>query len=226
MNRLESLIRNRHKGETAVLIANGPSLNKTEFKLINGRLTFGLNKIFLGFARFEFYPTYYVAVNEIVLRQSAKQITALNCVKFLSNKAPDLYEEDALTYILNTKSPPERFSFELPHGLNEGWTVTYAALQIAYYMGIQKVVIVGLDHHYEFQGKPNETNDLVGADPNHFSQDYFADQTWNNPDLRHSEESFKIAREVYEADGRQIIDATVDGACDIFRKRKLEDCFT
>lgn len=225
MNRLESLIRNRHKGETAIVVANGPSLNKTEFELINGRLTFGLNKIFLGFTKFMFYPTYYVAVNEIVLRQSARHISKLNCLKFLSNKAPDLYKEDAFTYILNTKNSPERFSFELADGLNEGWTVTYAALQIAYYMGIQKVVIVGLDHRYEFQGKPNEANELVGADPNHFSQDYFSGQKWNNPDLKRSEESFLIARGAFEAAGRQIIDATVGGACDIFEKRRLEDCF-
>ena len=105
----------------------------------------------------------------------------MNCLKFLSNKAPDLYEEDAFTYILNTENPPEKFSFELADGLNEGWTVTYAALQIAYYMGIQKVVIVGLDHRYEFQGKPNETSELVGADPNHFSQDYFAGRLGRQP---------------------------------------------
>jgi len=226
MNRLDSLIRNRHKGETAILIANGPSLNKTDFKLIRGRITIGLNKIFLGFSKFRFYPTYYVAVNEFVLRQSVRQISDLNCVKFLSNKAKDLYKEDALTYLFHTESRPGRFSFALTHGLDEGWTVTYAALQIAYYMGIQKVVIVGLDHRYVFQGQPNETNLLVGADPNHFSKDYFADQKWDNPDLTHSEDSFRLAREVFEADGRQVIDATIGGACNIFSKKRLEDCLT
>ncbi len=208
-----------------VIIANGPSLNKTDFHHIRNRITIGLNKIYLGFSKFGFYPKYYVAINEKVLRQSAEQISSLNCVKFLSNRARDLYRENALTYILNTTLPPSRFSDSLSDGIHEGWTVTYAALQIAFFMGFKKVVIVGLDHRFEYQGSPNETSVLKGLDTNHFSEDYFANQEWDNPDLIRSEESFRIAREKFEADRRTIIDATVDGACDVFDKRPLEYCF-
>ena len=222
---MERLIRDRHLGETVVLIANGPSLNKTDFDLVRGQITIGLNKIFLGFSKFIFYPTYYVAVNEKVLRQSARQIHDLKCVKFLSNRANDLFSENALTYILNTTHPPSRFSESLSQGIEEGWTVTYAALQIAYYMGFQRVILVGLDHRFEFEGMPNESNLLKGRDLNHFSPEYFANQEWDNPDLVNSEESFRIAREKFEADGRIIFDATVDGACEIFEKQSLADCF-
>ncbi len=71
----------------------------------------------------------------------------------------------------------------------------------------------------------DEKEDRTFLDTNHFSEDYFANQEWDNPDLIRSEESFRIAREKFEADRRTIIDATVDGACDVFDKRPLEYCF-
>src|SRR3546814_7967386 len=76
-----------------------------------------------------------------------------------------------------------------------------------------------MDHRYESTGDPNQTQVLDGPDLNHFSSDYFGHgQHWDNPDLAHSEESYRIARAEYERDGRRIIDATLDGACDIFEK--------
>src|SRR3546814_19891707 len=92
-------------------------------------------------------------------------------------------------------------------------------LQVAYYLGFKEVILIGMDHRYEYTGDPNQTQVLDGPDLNHFSSDYFGHgQHWDNPDLAHSEESYRIARAEYERDGRRILDATLDGACDIFEK--------
>jgi hypothetical protein len=48
---------------------------------------------------------------------------------------------------------------------------------------------------------------------------------WDNPDLARSEASYKVAREVYEAAGRQIVDATLDGACPVFEKADYRTVF-
>jgi hypothetical protein len=91
-------------------------------------------------------------------------------------------------------------------------------------LGFKKVVIVGMDHQYEYDGEPNQTKVLHGDDPNHFAKDYFGGgQEWDNPDLTKAEESYRIARKVFEEDGREIIDATVDGACTIFKKMDLRE---
>ncbi|MEH6587175.1 MAG: 6-hydroxymethylpterin diphosphokinase MptE-like protein [Halioglobus sp.] len=223
MNNALRWLRNRHVGQTCVIVANGPSLNSTDFGLIRNEICFGLNKIYLGFAKFKFYPRYYVAVNELVLRQSLAEIAGLNCVKFLSRRASELYQPDALTYLINTTDPGPRFSMDISERVEEGWTVTHVALQIAYYMGFKKVVIVGLDHRFEFTGSANEQHMLAGADKNHFSEEYFGyGQQWNNPDLERSEESFLETKAVFEADGREILDATVGGACKIFVKCDLK----
>lgn len=87
-------------------------------------------------------------------------------------------------------------------------------------------IIIGMDHRYEYTGAPNEAKRLDGPDPNHFSPDYFGGgQTWDNPDLTKSEESYRIARAEFEKDGRRIIDATLDGACSVFEKADYRQLF-
>lgn len=225
MNRF-TMVRNRHTGERCVLVANGPSLNRMDLSFLRRETVIGMNKIFLGFRKFGFYPKYYVSVNRKVLEQSASDIRKLNCVKFISDRADDLIDEDGLTYRINTTRAPKRFCHDISQGVHEGWTVTYAALQVAYYLGFREVIVIGMDHRFQYAGTPNQAGTLDGPDPNHFSPDYFGHgQAWDNPDLAHSEESYRVARTEYERDGRHIIDATLDGACDIFEKADYRRLF-
>jgi hypothetical protein len=196
-----------------------------DLRFLRKHTCIGLNKIFLGFKKFGFYPKYYVSVNDLVIEQSAEQIKALNCVNFISRRNAAFVPESALTHHINTDNPPHWFCADITQGVNEGFTVTYAALQVAYYLGFSEVVIVGMDHRFNFDGQPNETHFLQGDDPNHFAPDYFGGQRWDNPDLVNSEASYRIARQVYEVDGRRIIDATLNGACAVFEKRPYTEVF-
>lgn len=218
--------KNRHLNERCVLVCNGPSLNKMDLSFLKNETVIGLNKIFLGFSTFNFYPRYYVSVNKKVLQQSKNEINKLTCVKFLSDRVPGEFKSNALTNIIKSEFYTDDFSYDISEGVQEGYTVTYAALQIAFYLGFKEVYIIGMDHRFSFQGKPNEENLLTGKDINHFSQNYFADKKWDNPDLENSERYYKVARKVFESNGRKIIDATVDGACTIFPKAKYTKLFS
>ena len=183
----------------------------------------GLNKIYLGFRRLRFYPRYYAAINRRVIEQSAAEIGDLNCIRFLKDLGDgNPLPESALTYFLCPK-PQQRFYDDLCTGFFEGYTVTFAALQIAFFMGFATVVIVGMDHRYTYQGPPNEPRKLSGPDPNHFDPSYFSGHTWDNPDLANSERFYAMARETFERAGCRIIDCTVDGACNVFEKGRLEE---
>jgi hypothetical protein len=228
MRRLQAL-RDRHRGQRCVIVANGPSLNRMCLAGLRHEHVIGMNKIFLGMRRFGFYPRYLVAVNPTVVQQSRAEIREMNCVKFIGARAARAsgLDEDALTYIVDTDSPPARFSTDLSLGLHEGWTVTHAALQVAYHLGFADVVLIGLDHRYRFEGRPNESRRLEGADPNHFSEQYFGfGQNWDNPDLAESEASYRQALAAFVADGRRVRDATVDGACTVFPKADFEQIFS
>jgi len=229
MNRRDDLgarlhrFRDCHRGERLALVCNGPSLNQTDFSLIRGEISMGLNKIFLGFRRFHFYPRYYLAINQRVIEQSAQEIARLNCVRFLKDMAcKNPLPESALTYLLHSRAE-QQFHPDLCKGFFEGYTVTFAALQLAYFMGFSEVVIVGMDHRYSYTGLPNESHVLQGPDTNHFDPSYFSGDKWDNPDLANSERFYAMARSSYETDGRRIIDCTVNGGCTVFEKGRLED---
>lgn len=210
--------RDLHHGARAIIVCNGPSLNDMDLSPLRREIVFGLNKIHLGLDRFGFHPRYLVAVNPRVVEQARAELAQLSAIRFIGARAAQHLPEDAFTHHVPVLDPPVVFSRDLTEGFREGGTVTHAALQVAYWMGFAEVIIIGMDHRFTFEGAPHEARFMNGPDPNHFSPDYFAGQTWDNPDLARSEASYAEARRVFEAEGRRIIDATAGGACTVFEK--------
>jgi len=217
--------KNRHKGGRCFIVCNGPSLSEMDLTALSSEVVFGLNKIYLGLDRFGFYPRYLVVVNEKVIRQSIDYFDKLTCVKFIGDRYAGYIKSDALNWRINSRLYVNDFSLDLNEGVQEGNTVTYAALQIAYYMGFERVVIIGMDHRYSYQGGTNETQILEGPDSNHFSDQYFQDLEWDTPDLQRSAIYYAKAREIFERDGRTIVDATLNGACEVFSKIDYAELF-
>lgn len=225
--------KNYHRGEDCLLICNGPSLNQVDWSRMPPHLVrFGLNKIYLGAARFGFVPRYLCCVNEKVLRQSVQALNRLSAVKFVSNRLDQAwYPDHPLQYRMNTQQLPAEagpFSRDICAYVEEGWTVTHAALQIIYYMGFTRVWIVGMDHRY-CQAMPGEENApavIDGDDVDHFDRGYFGGGLeWDQPDLINSEQSYRVARAVFAEAGRNIVDCTIGGACDVFEKRRISDLY-
>ena len=212
--------KDKHKGDRCVIIGNGPSLNSMDLSFLRNEITFGLNKIYLGFEKWNFLPTYYVAVNTLVIQQSIKQIKDLPCPKFISNRGlPYLMPQEDIAFIKTEPKPDADFSVDPTKGINEGSTVTYVAMQLAYYMGFKTVILIGIDHNFEYQGTPHQEVISNGEDTNHFHPNYFGKGAkWHLPDLKTSEECYKIAYSYYWLDNRKILDATLDGKCKIFPK--------
>jgi hypothetical protein len=93
------------------------------------------------------------------------------------------------------------------------------ALQLAYHMGFREVVLIGVDHSFVSTGPANKLIVSSGSDPNHFDPNYFgAGVYWQLPDLPASEVVYRRAKQVFEADGRRILDATVGGNLTVFEK--------
>jgi hypothetical protein len=114
---------------------------------------------------------------------------------------------------------PETFSVDVRGRVFEGSTVTYVALQLAFFMGFAEVILVGVDHSFSTHGPPNITVVSDADDRDHFSPEYFGRGfRWQLPDLAASERAFHLARAAYERSGRKILDATVDGKLSVFPK--------
>ncbi len=131
-----------------------------------------------------------------------------------------LKPEENLYFCTQTYTGPT-FAKDIRKRMWEGATVTYMALQTAFYLGFRQVILIGVDHSFTTRGKPNETVTSQGDDPNHFNPGYFGKGfRWQLPDLDTSERSYTLARETYKTAGREVIDATVGGkAADLSKGR-------
>ncbi|MFH1079359.1 MAG: 6-hydroxymethylpterin diphosphokinase MptE-like protein [Pseudomonadota bacterium] len=214
--------KNIHQGQGCFIIGNGPSLNKTNLSALKKYHTFGLNKIYLLFDKVDLNLSYHVAVNPLVIEQSTKELESLRCPSFLSYRpARHIVNHRHHIYFIMTNGN-YLFETDLSRQLCEGYTVTYVALQIAFYMGFSQVFLVGVDHNFKATGTPNDKQFLRGDDQNHFDPNYFGNREWHLPDLEASELSYHLANFHFRRDGRQVYDATVDGKLNIFPKISYE----
>ena len=221
-----SRFRSRHAGERCFILGNGPSLSRMDLSRLRGEVTFGLNRIYLLFDRLGFTPTYFVCVNELVLEQFAADIRRLPMPKFLNWDRRSLFAgEDPSTLFVRTRlGVGDGFGRDPARSLSSGGTVTYVALQLAYFMGFHEVVLLGVDHSFADKGTPNRTERRDQAtDENHFHPEYFPKGSlWQLPDLPRSELAYGLARDVFAREGRRIVDATVGGKCPVFEKVSFE----
>jgi len=218
-------MKDKHQGERCFIIGNGPSLKNTDLSLLKDEVTFGMNRIYLLFDRVGFVTTYYVSVNDLVIEQSAHDIVSLPCPKFISWRTRDLIDFTDDMMFLHSRGEP-MFYTDITKGMWEGATVTYVAMQIAYYLGFREVILIGVDHSFATQGEPHAAVVSQGEDPNHFDPQYFGKGfRWNLPDLERSELAYRVAKYQFERDGREIIDATVGGKLQVFRKVDYQTLF-
>ena len=224
--------RDAHAGKRCFIIGNGPSLRQTDLSKLRNEFTFGLNRIYLLFPELGFTTTYLVSVNDLVLEQCAAEMEALALPRFITWRARYWFpaplarsgrgaggEGSPLLYLDTDFTGPENFTPDATNRIFEGFTVAYVALQLAFYMGFQEVILIGVDHNFQTQGQANQAIVSQGDDPNHFAPNYFgAGFKWQLPDLAGSERAFTLARTAYENAGRRVLDATLGGKLTIFPK--------
>lgn len=223
LKRLEAY-RDIHRGMRCFVIGNGPSLRQTDLNLLRSEFTFGLNRIYLLFPELGFTTTYLVSVNELILEQCAAEMKSLKMPRFVTWRARRWFTDGAKphdgTIFLDTDyTGPENFSPDAAGRIFEGFTVTYVALQLAFFMGFDEAILIGVDHNFTTKGTPNTTITSNGDDPNHFAPGYFGKGfRWQLPDLEGSERAYRMARKAYSEAGRRIVDATVGGKLTVFPK--------
>jgi hypothetical protein len=218
-----------YRGKRCFILGNGPSLKRTDLSRLRGEYTFGMNRIYLLFPELGFSTTFFVSVNDLVIEQCAEEILVLDIPKFLSWRSrtvlgptlgasgSDLARQQ-LVFLHTTYTGP-KFAADSRGRLWEGATVTYVALQLAFHMGFEQVILIGVDHSFSTRGKPNTTIVSQGADPDHFDSRYFGKGfRWQLPDLETSERAYRMASEAYAGSGRQVLDATVGGKLMVFPK--------
>ncbi|HBF27312.1 MAG TPA: hypothetical protein DDW61_05955 [Actinobacteria bacterium] len=226
----ERRIRSFHNslvGERVWVIGNGPSIRNTDLSLLRGETTIGTNSIFLNRGQMGYDPTHYVVEDYLVAEDRAADIAAItgstkwfgNYLRYALPDAPDtLWTNVSVDYRERPEWP--RFSRDAGRMMHVGGTVTYLCIQLAYYLGASEVVLVGVDHSYEVpEDEPLDGNTITSTrdDVNHFHSDYFgAGKRWHLPRVDRMERAYVRARQVFDDDGRRIVNATKGGALEVF----------
>ncbi|MFC1583468.1 6-hydroxymethylpterin diphosphokinase MptE-like protein [Candidatus Neomarinimicrobiota bacterium] len=218
--------KNRYLGQKAIILCNGPSLNKVDFSLLEhaGIFTFGLNKINLLFEETSFRPDCIVSMNPQVLDQNRAFLEQTRIPLFLNSSARRLVRFRKNVILLHFANVPRRFARDCTLSMTQGHTVTYAALQLAFHMGFAQVALTGADHSFAAKGVPNAFAIAGETDLDHFHPDYFpAGVTWQLPDMRGIEAYYELARDTYTRYSRQVYNCTEGGKLEIFERKLLKD---
>lgn len=214
--------RNKYAGQRAVIACNGPSLLKSDLSLLKDVFIFGLNKIHLLFDRSDFRPSFIVAVNPYVIEQTQDFYNSTSIPLFISYSGTNIISaRENVAFLHLTKQ--NKFAKDCSISLNSGFTVTFVAMQLAFHMGFDEVALIGCDHNFTTKGPANALVTSEEKDENHFDPNYFAGGVkWQLPDLIMSEMFYCIARDVFEAHGKRIINCTIGGELEVFQKEDLE----
>lgn len=215
--------KDKYTGKKAVIVCNGPSLLKTDLSLLEGVFTFGLNKINLLFDKSNFRPSCIVAVNPFVIEQNADFYNQTDIPLYLSSWGVKLINKRISVTFLHS-STQSKFAQDCSVSICYGHTVTFTAMQLAFHMGFKDVALIGCDHNFATKGAANKTVISREKDDNHFDKNYFAGGVkWQLPDLFQSEINYTIAKNMYEATGKRIVNCTEGGNLEIFPKTQLSE---
>jgi hypothetical protein len=220
-------LKDKYKGQPLLIVGNGPSLNNTPLDDFSGVPAIGMNKINLIFKRTKWRPSLILASNPLVVKQNLDFWKNSTFPIFLSWKNRWLMDGKAKKAVnfylqINTKD----FQTDVSKGIGAGSTITYGAMQFAHYMGASPVILVGVDHTFAVK-KTDKKGSIVKSqedDKSHFDPNYFGRGSWwQLPDLDDSELAYHRAKEKFEQDGREILDATVNGKLEVFKKISIND---
>ena len=221
---VESL-KDKYKDKPLIIVGNGPSLNQTPLDMFANIPAIGMNKISMIYSRTTWRPSIVVAVNDLVVKQSSTDMMYDGIEVYLAWKSRGLVPSrirNKYGYFLTLAK--QNFSKDISRGVGVSATVTYTALQFAYYMGANPVILLGVDHSFKVEGSPHQIQKREGTDCNHFDPNYFKSGSyWGLPDLVTSEVGYSLSKDIFEKSGRKIYDATVGGQLQIFDKISIEE---
>ena len=241
-------MKNIHKDETCVIIGNGPSLADVPLEFLNKYPSFACNQIRMleGFQP-TYFSTIGANMLKTVAQREAMRPTIENArMAFVNVQCADYYKYDHIVPILGSGAPGAHQRLEYKLGgeydlkkrmlfrlqptaevyqgkpfvvVGVGFTQTYINLQIAYWMGFQTALMVGIDHNF---GDPDR----------HFYKDDEIEE-FHLSEQREEERAYRLeigadwaysqARGAYEADGRQILNLTPDSKAKALEFGNIKD---
>lgn len=243
-----SSLRNIHAGGRAFIIGNGPSLKIPDLSLLKNEITFASNKIYLAYEETDWRPTYYTVADELVAAYNRERILQIESnlllmstiKKHISSDNPGIFWIKELfdnTVLKKCEKPllfPVNelfFSEDCEKGIQAGWTVIYNQLQMAFYMGIRTVYLIGVDFSFQVPSSIVDSTIYKKAvecrgEVNHFHKDYRKPgEKWSIPNLDYQHKMFEKAHHFYKDNNGSIYNASRQTKLDVFPRLDYDELF-
>lgn len=163
-------------GRRCFIIGNGPSLSIDDLEKLKNEDCFGVNEIHRIFPKTKWRPKYYVIMD----RYSKSTPEEINNVEsqyvFLGDyycRYNEVKRKDAICIhqrlFLGKNSYP--CSEHIGKYVTNSPTVSFAAMQIAAYLGYSEIYLLGIDHSYAFEFSKNGKIISTDVHKTHFFED-------------------------------------------------------
>ena len=214
--------RNIHQNEEVVIVATGPSLKSSDLDKLykKGVLSIAVGEIWHIFSETKWRPDYFVKQDAPSQKLYGDLLdTVATKQAFIGDTYEPFWEKErtCLKYHVGYELAENRrpkFSNDFSKVAYFSHTVTYAALQLAFYMGFSTVFLLGVDCSY---GREKEN-----VEYGHFySNAHFKATGYVKPVLQ----GYEKAREYAETHEKEIINLSRGGYLEVFEKRDFDSVF-
>ncbi|ASP16270.1 DUF115 domain-containing protein [Neisseria sp. 23W00296] len=146
-------LKDRERGNRCFILANGPSINEYDLSKLKNEVTIGINASTLLSEKFDFTQSYYVVSDKrffdvAMKKQLATYRLGKNTIKVFRKEIIDVYPNDIDNVYYVSALERDGFSFDLYHGYYYGCTTVMLAIQLASYLGIREIYLLGVDLIY------------------------------------------------------------------------------
>lgn len=222
-----------HKGRRAFIVCNGPSLKAEDLNVLQkyDEISFAANLILPMIRITNWTPTYYSVADSsgiYTLRSTMSKISAkikffpidgYIVGKFIKGKCLFFNSDGNRKYL---EEP--RFSEDCSNIIYCIGTVTYVSLQLAVYMGIKELYIIGCDNRYGAEIRKDGTKVVYEGSKNYFEgvKKKFqkgAGNSWEQTI------AFEAAKKYADEHGIKIYNATRGGYLETFERVDFDSLF-
>lgn len=218
-------MKNKFAGERCFIISTGPSLTIEDVELLKDEYTFGVNSIVNLLDKMSYTPTFYAINDGIVYERYRDKIIHADFQyafigdwkmkkEFFGDKQWirfPLHVFDYFVHYPECSFITKKFSANAYKRVYDGFTITYAVLQLAVYMGFKEIYLIGSDCNYAKGVK--SLADYRSA------KEIAKGSTQGEKMIQ----SFEIAAEWAKKNNIKICNVTRGGMLEAFPREKLED---
>ena len=222
-----------HRGDRCYIVGNGPSLSLDDLALIQGDYSFAFNGIDALFGKTDWRPTFLMISDRNYISRNANRLNSIDAPLILIDRCAKRRMKTKQANVVFTnlhmsKFTVSKFSTEGISFSNNperciygGYTVTYAAMQLAMHMGFSEIILLGVDHTYSRE----ITSDNKIVLRNHEDDHCFEDSSPAKGYFYYEgvEAAYRLADEEAKIRGVSILNATRGGSLELFQRCRLED---